>query len=76
MATRLVFQNCSFLAEELKVSERNIVLERGHKSREKVVRIEGLSAPPLAHDTLKPSDAHRESFFATNVYVSVIAERA
>ena len=33
----------SFLAEELKIPEREIVLERGQKSREKVVRIEGLS---------------------------------
>jgi uncharacterized protein (TIGR00251 family) len=32
-----------FLAEELKISERRIVLERGQKSREKVIRIEGLS---------------------------------
>jgi uncharacterized protein len=32
-----------FLADELKISERNIVLERGHKSREKIVRIEGLT---------------------------------
>ena len=33
----------SFLAEELKISERRIVLERGQKSREKVIRIDGLS---------------------------------
>lgn len=33
----------SFLAETLKVSERTIILERGKKSREKVIRIEGLS---------------------------------
>lgn len=33
----------TFLAEELKISERRIVLERGQKSREKVIRIEGLS---------------------------------
>ena len=33
----------SFLAEELKISERSIVLERGHKSREKIIHIEGLS---------------------------------
>jgi len=32
-----------FLADELKISERSIVLERGHKSREKIVRIEGLT---------------------------------
>lgn len=33
----------SFLAEELKISERNILLERGQKSREKIIHIEGLS---------------------------------
>lgn len=32
-----------FLAEELKIPERQIVLERGEKSRGKVIRIEGLS---------------------------------
>lgn len=33
----------SFLAEALKISERSILLERGHKSREKIIQIEGLS---------------------------------
>jgi uncharacterized protein (TIGR00251 family) len=33
----------SFLAEQLKISERAIVLERGQKSREKIIRIEGMS---------------------------------
>lgn len=42
----------SFLAEELKVSERNIVLERGHKSRDKVIRIEGLSEEDVRHRLL------------------------
>jgi uncharacterized protein (TIGR00251 family) len=32
-----------FLAERLKIPARAIVLERGDKSREKVIRIEGLS---------------------------------
>ena len=32
-----------FLAEELKMSERAIVIERGDKSRDKLVRIDGLS---------------------------------
>ena len=31
-----------FLAVELKISERQIAIERGHKSREKLIRIEGL----------------------------------
>ena len=33
----------SFLVEELKIPERAIVLERGQKSRDKLIRIEGLS---------------------------------
>jgi uncharacterized protein len=32
-----------FLAEELKISECSILLERGQKSREKIIHIEGLS---------------------------------
>ncbi len=33
----------SFLAEELKISERRIVLERGQKSRGKMIRVEGMN---------------------------------
>jgi uncharacterized protein (TIGR00251 family) len=33
----------SFLADELKIPERSLALERGQKSREKLIRIEGLS---------------------------------
>jgi uncharacterized protein len=33
----------SFLAEELKVPEQNIALVRGQKSRDKLIRINGLS---------------------------------
>ena len=33
----------SFLAEELKITEHQVVLEHGHKSREKIIRIDGLS---------------------------------
>ena len=33
----------SFLAGELNISERAIVVEHGQKSREKLIRIEGLS---------------------------------
>lgn len=33
----------SFLAEELKIPERSIALERGQKSRAKLIRIEGVS---------------------------------
>lgn len=33
----------SFLSKELKIAERQIVLEHGHKSRDKIIRIDGLS---------------------------------
>jgi len=33
----------SFLAKELEIPERLIVLERGHKSRDKLIRIDGLT---------------------------------
>lgn len=33
----------NFLAEQLNLPERAIVLERGHRSRDKLVRVEGLS---------------------------------
>jgi uncharacterized protein (TIGR00251 family) len=32
----------SFLAEQLNISRRAIALERGHKSRDKLVRVNGL----------------------------------
>jgi uncharacterized protein (TIGR00251 family) len=32
-----------FLAEQLKLPRHSIVLERGHRSRDKVVRIDGLT---------------------------------
>ena len=34
---------CNFLAEQLKIPKRAIVLKRGHKSREKLIRIDGLT---------------------------------
>jgi uncharacterized protein (TIGR00251 family) len=37
----------SFLAEVLQTSEHEIVLERGEKSRDKLVRIDGLSEEEL-----------------------------
>jgi uncharacterized protein len=33
----------SFLSKELKIAETRIVLEHGHKSREKIIRIYGLT---------------------------------
>ena len=46
----------SFLAEQLNISERAIVMERGKKSRDKVIRIDGLS----------DEDALRRLFPTTN----------
>jgi uncharacterized protein len=37
----------TFLSKELKIAERQIVLERGHKSREKIIRIDGLTEEEL-----------------------------
>jgi uncharacterized protein (TIGR00251 family) len=33
----------SFLSKELKIAERHIVLTYGHKSRDKIIRFDGLS---------------------------------
>ena len=33
----------SFLSKQLNISRRAIVLERGHKSRDKLIRVNGLS---------------------------------
>ena len=37
----------SFLAEVLQISEREIVIEHGKKSRQKLIRIEGLTEEEL-----------------------------
>jgi uncharacterized protein len=37
----------SFLSKELKIAERRIVLEHGHRSREKIIRVEGLTEEEL-----------------------------
>jgi len=47
----------SFLACELKISERSIVLERGHKSREKIVRIKKLTEEEVRHRLLSKNSA-------------------
>jgi uncharacterized protein (TIGR00251 family) len=44
----------SFLAKELEISERSIVLERGHKSRDKLIRIDGLSEEEVRTRLLAP----------------------
>jgi len=42
----------TFLAERLKVPARRIVLARGHKSRDKLVRIDGLSEEDIRYRLL------------------------
>ncbi len=37
----------SFLSEQLEIPERQIMLEHGHKSREKIIRIDGLTEEEL-----------------------------
>jgi uncharacterized protein (TIGR00251 family) len=43
----------SFLAEELRIPEHPIVIERGHRSRHKLVRFEGLSADDVRSRLLR-----------------------
>jgi uncharacterized protein len=45
----------SFLAKELRIPERVIVLEHGHKSRDKVIRIDGLSEENVRGRLLGPT---------------------
>ena len=54
----------SFLAEELKVPESKIVLERGQKSREKLIRIEGLSEEDVRCRLLARTEMKTESVSA------------
>jgi uncharacterized protein (TIGR00251 family) len=44
-----------FLAEKLSVPQRAIVLERGERSRDKVIRISGLSEEDIRRSLLEPS---------------------
>jgi uncharacterized protein len=44
-----------FLAEKLSIPQRAIVLERGERSRDKVVRIDGLSEEDIRRGLLEPS---------------------
>jgi uncharacterized protein len=46
---------CSYLADRLKIPQRMIVLHRGHKSREKLVRIEGLREEDIRRCLLEES---------------------
>jgi uncharacterized protein (TIGR00251 family) len=45
----------SFLAGELKIPESQITIERGHKSPEKLIRIEGLSEGEVRCRLLAPN---------------------
>jgi uncharacterized protein len=45
----------SFLAEELNIPQHGIVLERGERSRDKVIRIDGLSEQDVKHRLLGSS---------------------
>ena len=49
-----------FLAERLRLSEREIVLEHGEKSREKVIRIDSLSEPEVRR-RLRAENAERRT---------------
>ena len=44
-----------FLAEKLSISQRAIVLERGERSRDKVIRIDGLSEADIRRGLLEVS---------------------
>jgi uncharacterized protein (TIGR00251 family) len=44
-----------FLAEELNIPQRAIVLERGERSRDKVIRIDGMSEEDIRRGLLEPS---------------------
>jgi uncharacterized protein (TIGR00251 family) len=44
-----------FLADKLRIPQRAIVLERGKKSRDKVIRIDGLSEEDIRRCLLEPS---------------------
>ena len=41
-----------FLAEQLNIPARNVALVRGHKSRDKLIRIDGLSEEDVRHRLL------------------------
>jgi uncharacterized protein (TIGR00251 family) len=44
-----------FLAEKLGVPQQAVVLERGERSRDKVIRIEGLNEEDVRRGLLEPS---------------------
>jgi len=54
---------CSFLAEELKIAQRAIVLIRGRKSRDKLIRIEGLSEEEARRSLLGTPEKKSTAFW-------------
>jgi uncharacterized protein len=44
-----------FLAEKLSIPQRAIVLERGERSRDNMIRIDGLSEEEIRRGLLEPS---------------------
>jgi uncharacterized protein (TIGR00251 family) len=44
-----------FLAEKLSIPQRAIVLDRGERSRDKLIRIDGLSEAEIRRDLLETS---------------------
>jgi uncharacterized protein (TIGR00251 family) len=46
---------CRFLAEKLRIPQRAIVLERGERSRDKVIRIDGPSEEDVRRRLREPS---------------------
>ena len=52
----------SFLAEVLQISESEIVLEHGNKSREKLIRIDGLSEEDVRAVCLGPDNVSGSGF--------------
>ena len=48
-----------FLAEQVKLPRHSIVLERGHRSRDKLIRVEGLNQEDLRRFLLENRDKLR-----------------
>jgi uncharacterized protein (TIGR00251 family) len=48
-----------FLAEKLSIPQHAIVLERGERSRDKVIRIDGLSQTDVYRDLLEGTETTR-----------------
>ena len=51
-----------FLAEKLNIPQRAVILERGERSRDKVIRIDGLSEQDIRRGLLETSETDRRLF--------------